>query len=207
MRKETRYPTLERITTDPSLGNDTIIELIQGNEAAFLKIFEFHHHALYRHVIRFVKSPDLASDIVQEVFIKLWENRSTVNIECSLKAYLFTIAKNHLLNVLKRAAKEESIKREIVSYAMHSHTSNEDSVIYSDLAGLAEKAIENLPPQRRLIFKMHKDEGKDNHQIAEALNISKNTVRDHLAKATKAIRSYLKVYADIASTFFFLLLF
>lgn len=205
MKEEECYTSAFEIAVDST--PQLILEFAQGNERAFLKIFELHHHALYRHVIRFVKSPDLASDIVQDVFIKLWENRSSIKVEHSLKAYLFTIARNHVLNVLKRASIEESIKKEIITYAQQSHTSNEDNVVYKDFTSFAEKAIESLPPQRRLIFKMHIDEGKDNEQIATSLNISKNTVRDHLVKATKFVRNYLKVYADIASFYALIALF
>jgi len=187
-----------------SQENKLVANLVRGDENAFNELFELYHHSLYKHVLRFVKSPNLAADIVQDVFVKLWEVRSTLKSECSLRAFIFTIAKNHLLNVLKRASLEKAIKREIMAYTVYSHTRNEDEVIYADLNRFADQAIQNLPPQRRLIFVMHKEEGKDFHQIAAILGISKNTVRDHLAKAAKFVRSYLRVNAEISSVFTFI---
>jgi RNA polymerase sigma-70 factor (family 1) len=178
---------------------DTIQKFIEGDEKAFVIIFNQYYQSIYRLVIRFVKSPDLTADIVQDVFIKLWENRGAVNLTSSFKSYVFTIAKNHVLNILKRASKEEMIKKEIISHTLMFNTSNEDSIVYGDLASVADKAIESLPPQRKIVFKMHKDEGKDQHEIAAALGISRNTVRDHLAKADKFLRVSLKIHTEFTS--------
>jgi RNA polymerase sigma-70 factor (ECF subfamily) len=203
---------LHRITGEKSMGDlrslckeKTIVSnIIVGDEGAFSELFEHYHHAVYSHVLRFVKSPSLAADIVQDVFIKVWETRSTLKLECSIQGFLFTVAKNHTLNLLRRASREEAIKKEILRYTLTAHTENEDAVIYADLNRFADKAIQNLPPQRRQVFVMHKEEGKDCHQIASILGISKNTVRDHLTKAFKFIRVYLKVNAEITSVLLFL---
>jgi RNA polymerase sigma-70 factor (family 1) len=186
---------------------ETLSALIAGNEKAFTKIFDQYHHAVYRHILRFVKSPDLASDLTQDIFIKVWENRSKLKPGYSFKAFLFTLAKNHLLNVLKRLSKEESIKKEIYSHAVHFNNHNEDTLIFSDYNQFALLTIDKLPPQRKIIFKMFKDEGQDFHEIAKNLGISENTVRDHLAKATKFLRGYLKVYTGIHISIFSLILF
>jgi RNA polymerase sigma-70 factor (family 1) len=179
-------------------GQDLIQKFIAGDEKAFLIIFNEYHPGLYRLAMRFVKSPDLAADIVQDVFIKVWENRHSIDLTYSFKSYLFTIAKNHVLNILQRASREENIKKEILRHAIQFNTSNEDSVVYGDLTRVAEHAIESLPPQRKAVFRMHKDEGKDQYQIAATMGISKNTVRDHLAKANKFLRGYLKAYAEFS---------
>ena len=186
-----------------NLCNETkmIVGLIRGEERAFNELFDLYHHSVYRHVLRFVKSPNLAADIVQDVFVKVWEVRSTLKPDRSIRPFIFTIAKNHVLNVLRRASVEKAVKMEIMSHAVYSYTGNEDEVIYTDLTRFAEEAIQNLPTQRRLIFVMHKEQGKDFHQIAAILGISKNTVRDHLAKATKFVRSYLRINAEVMSVF------
>lgn len=188
----------EHLEIAENSNSDTLLDLISGDEKALCKIFDLYHHDLYRHVIRYVKSPDLASDIVQDVFIKIWEQRQTINPSFSFKAFLFTVAKNHVLNILKRAAIEDTIKKEIFSFALAFHNNSEDKIIYDDLSRFAEQAIESLPPQRRLIFKMVKDEGRNYDEIATVLGISKNTVHDHITKATKVMRSLLKVHTAIS---------
>jgi RNA polymerase sigma-70 factor (ECF subfamily) len=184
-----------------------ILDFISGNDQAFPAIFDRYHHALYLHVIKFVKSPDIASDIVQDVFVKIWEIRASINPDYSFKAFMFTIAKNHLLNILKRSAKEKSIRDEIFKYAIDAHSQCEDVVIYNDLNEFAEKAIDCLPPQRKIVFRMFKEEGLDYHQIADNLGLSTNTVRDHLTKASKFIRGYLKIHTGTISILFFSLFF
>lgn len=173
-------------------------DFVRGKPHAFRAIFEYYHRPLYYHALRFVKSPELARDVVQDVFIKLLERKDSIKPDRPLKAYLFTIAKNHILNMLTRASCEARIKREIIAHAVLS-CNQEDDIIYNDFKRFAERAIECLPPQRKRIFKMFKDEGKDYHQIADALGISRHTVRDHLAKASKFVRGYLKVHTGIIS--------
>lgn len=194
-------PPVKKSEVSTTPEQDIVQKFVAGDEKAFLAIFNLYHAGLYRLAIRFLKSPDLAADVVQDVFIKLWENRLSANPSLSFKSYVFTIAKNNILNILKRAAKEEAIKKEIVGHATPFNTSNEDTVVYSDLAYAAEKAIDSLPPQRKAVFRMHKDEGKDQHQIAVAMGISKNTVRDHLAKAHKYLRGYLKIHSELTPLF------
>jgi RNA polymerase sigma-19 factor, ECF subfamily len=177
---------------------DMVNNFIAERPNAFEAIFEHYHRALYCHAIRFVKSPDLASDIVQDVFIKLLENRASIKPEYPLRNYLFTIARNHLLNILRRAACEAKIKNEILAHTIIYHN-QEDDIIYNDFETFADRAIECLPPQRKRIFKMFKEEGKDYHEIASALGISRHTVRDHLAKASKFVRGYLRVHTGVIS--------
>lgn len=201
MPQESTHLLLEQERPDTSnheVDESTLVyNLNNGNEAAFNMLFDIYHHAVYNYVVRFIKSPSLTDDIVQDVFVKIWEARYTIKSERSVRSFIFTIAKHHLLNVLKRASLEKKIKVEIMKFALQSHTRSEDEVIYADLTQFADRAIKNLPPQRRLIFKMHQEQGKDFKQIATILGISKNTVRDHLAKATKFIKSYLRVNAEI----------
>lgn len=176
-----------------------ILDVIAGNELAFYRIFHLYHHGIYRYAIKFLKSPDLAADVVQDVFMKIWETRSTINPSLPFKAFLFAVAKNHILNIIKRSLKEKSIRREIFKHAITSDNQCENTVILNDLTRFADMAIESLPPQRRVVFRMFREQGLDYRQIAHVLGLSTNTVRDHLSKASKAIRGFLKVHAGTIS--------
>ena len=171
--------------------------LVEGDQDAFLQIFEQYHRGLYVHILRFVKSPDVAADLVQDVFVKVWENRAQIKVECSFRGYLYRIAKNHLINFLKRATKEKHIKQEILKYSDSFHNQNEEQVILSDFELFADRAIASLPPQRQVVFKLFKA-GNDYHEIAAQMGISKHTVRDHLAKATKFIKQFLRAKTGIS---------
>jgi len=172
--------------------------LIKGNEHAFQAIYEQYHRPLYYFSQKFLKSGELAEEAVHDVFLKVWENRENLNPGLNFKSYLFTICKNHIVNMLLRASKEMEIKRKISQHLSPSHNGPEEDIIYADYMHLAYEAIQHLPPQRQRIFRLCREEGKTYAEIAETLNISTGTVKDHIVKAGKFIKSYLAAHARIS---------
>lgn len=181
------------------LDDDAV--LIKGiqdsNEQAFAKAYEKYHQHLYFFALKFVKSGELAGEVVHDVFLKVWEGRRRLNSQLSFRGYLLTICKNHVLNLLKRASLESSIKAEILRNCSPSHKETEDSIHYDDYYRFALRAIEQLPPQRQLVFRMCRLEGKSYDEVAAALGISKGTVRDHLFKGSRYVKKYLSAHAGI----------
>ena len=168
-----------------------------GDEGAFKCIYNKYHGSLYHYSLKFVRSDELAKEIVHDVFLKLWESRSGLKRELSLKGYLLKICKNHILNLLKRATREASIKTEILRCSGNSYNDAEGAIHYADYYRFALQAIENLPPQRQIIFRMCKIEGRSHEEVAERLGISKGTVRDHMLKASRYVKKYLSAHADL----------
>jgi RNA polymerase sigma-70 factor (family 1) len=188
----------------PYSGETELLEgLKKGSEIAFKQIYALYHHKIYRLALKFVKSEELAKEIVQDIFIKIWEHRHTINKDLSFSAYLFRIAHNHIFNLLKRASKEVSIKKQIMAAAEISSNQTEDEVIAAEYESLAIHAIEQLPPQRKLIFQLCRMEGKSYEEVSFALGISKSTVRDHMVKAIRFIKEYLHAHTE---TIFLLIL-
>ncbi len=173
-----------------------------GKTIALEKIFQQYHHALYYHALDFVKSPSLAEDVVQEVFVKLWEHRAQINPDLSFKAYLFRIARNHIINQLQRASREVKTKQYYSQRTTTYHNQAEDQVIYADYEAIAQKALEELPPKRKMVFTLHRLEGRKYDEIADLLHISKNTVRDHVVKAEKSIKEYFACQANMTISLF-----
>lgn len=167
------------------------VEALKANESKGLHyLYEKYHAALYYYALDFVKSPAQAQDVVQEVFVKVWEGRAQLKPELSFKAYLFCISKNHIINQLRRTSREIKAKQYFANHMVTHHNQAEDEVIYSDYEAIADKALDGLPPKRKMVFTLHRIEGKKYDEIAASLNISKNTVRDHIVKAEKAIKKY-----------------
>lgn len=171
--------------------------IMAGDERAFRLAYDNYHGHLYYYALKFVKSPELAKEVVHDVFMKLWEGRRGLKKELSFRGYLLTICKNHVLNLLKRAGRETSIKAEILRHSAQSHNETEHTVHFADYQRFALEAIEQLPPQRQIIFRMCRIEGRSLDDVAESLGISKGTVRDHLLKASRHIKKYLSVHADL----------
>jgi RNA polymerase sigma-70 factor (family 1) len=171
--------------------------LQSGKKEALAWAFQKYHHALYYHALDFLKSPAMAEDAVQEVFVKVWENRKQIKPDLSFKAYLFCITKNHILNQLKRISREIKAREEISRQALTSHNAVEEQVVYAEYEAFARKALDELPPKRKKVFMLHRLEGKKYGEIAVLMNISKNTVRDHVVKADKSIKEYFADQANI----------
>lgn len=180
---------------------DLVAGIIDGRERAFARAYEQYHRHIYFFALRYLKSRELAGEAVHDVFLKVWETRRRLNPQLSFKAYLLTICKNHILNILKRANRETAIKAEILRDAVARHEETESSIHYQDYYQFALRAIEQLPPQRRLVFRMCKLEGKSQDEVADALGISKGTVRDHLFKGSRQVKAYLAVQGGITFLF------
>lgn len=187
-------------------ADEHLIDLLrQGNVKAFETVYDQYHAALYRTALKFVKSDELAREVVQEVFIKIWENRAQIRKGYSFAGFLFTATRNHIFNLLKKASREAALKQEILAYAELADHKTENHLAFREYTRAADEAIEHLPPQRKRIFKMCRQEGKSYEEVALSLGISKSTVRDHMVKALKSIRQYLCEHTDLSVSFAYLL--
>lgn len=175
-----------------TLDDSFLVESIRsGDQKSFTLAYQKYHRYLYYFALRFVKSPELSEEVVHDVFLKVWESRDRLKTEFSFKGYLIKITKNHVLNLLARASREEQIRSEILYTSEVSTEETENSIYDRDYQKHAEQIISLLPEQRQRIFRMYRFEEMTSDEIATRLNISKGTVKDHLLKANRFIRKYL----------------
>lgn len=175
-------------------NNDHINFIRNGNEAAFEKVFKMYFKNLHAFAYTFMKNDDIAEEIVQNVFFRIWEKRDQLQIDDSLKAYLYRAVHNESLNHLKHLKVKSSFQ---LQYSDHMESSNSDvsnEMIASELENNIQKAINELPQQCRTIFQMSRYEQLKYHQIADHLNISIKTVENQMGKALKVLRSKLVEY-------------
>lgn len=171
----------------------SLVQLLQkGNVAAFDSLFEGYSPKLYGFAVKYFKSESDAEELVQEVFVKVWENRQTLKSELSFKSYLFTIALNQIRKHFNKKATSlrylESLQNEpelSVNQAIQDDD-YESALIHLNLI------IEQMPPRRREIFTKSKLEGKSSKEIAAQLNISSGTVDNQVSEALRYIRTQLK---------------
>ena len=175
-----------------SIDPNHIRKLKAGNQAAFESIYDCFSQKVYSIAMRFGLSRDDANEVVQDVFIKLWNHRSTLKENLSIKAYLFTITKNTLINRQKKLAYEIAYKKYLEKQDLKSFLDTEDDIFYSDLEQLAETAIDKLPVQQKEIFLLSKKENIPSKEIADKLNLSLRTVENQIYRAAKKIRETLK---------------
>ena len=169
-----------------------------GDRPAFRKLYERYHRRLYGFALTFVKSGVLAEEAVQEVFLTVWERRANLQEGPSLQPYLFTICKNHVLNVLQRAGREEPLREVVLRSAPPAQTRTDEQAIYADYEAAARRAVESLPPRRREVFELCRRKGLTYREVARSLGISSGTVSDHMVKANRHLKRYLRRHADLA---------
>jgi len=162
-----------------------------GDEQSFRLIYEKYHEQLYRVALKYLRSKELAEDAVHDVFIKLWNNRKKLEKSGSLKGFLFTTAKNHVLNMLSRN-KRKVKKHILLRYERKVSRMEPANVIaLSEYRGLYRQAVKERPPKRREVFKLRTDEGLTNREAAQFLDISVHTVKSQYYKASNFIRDYV----------------
>ena len=144
-------------------------------------------------VLRTAKSSLLAEDVVHDTFIKVWENRDKIDCELPFKPYLYTIARRHLLNLLKRAQHEINIVDEMRRSVINEENSTELLLDYSESSSIFQEAIKSLPEQRREVFIRCRIQGLTYKQAAVELGISESTVNNQMVKALKSIRGFITI--------------
>jgi RNA polymerase sigma-70 factor, ECF subfamily len=169
----------------------------KGDEKTFKEMFFHYYPALFCFVDRYVKSKDTADIIVKDLFIDIWQKCENLNIRISLKAYLYSAARNRALNFLKT---QKSHNRHLTIYAVEdeeldSYRSSDNDPLENlekkEFELEVHKAIESLPGKTRLVFTLHRDDGLSYKEIADVLKISIKTVENQMARAFRILRDNL----------------
>ena len=173
-----------------SLHNELdLIRLVaQGNEQAFRKIFDYHKNKLYNYVLRITDNEEIAEEIVMDAFLKIWSNRAELIGIDRFDSYLYTLVRNQAFNAIKRMAHESAIIKELSLRNTEYQDFTEETVIYNDYQHLLNNAVNQLPPQQKLVYILSRDEGLKYDEIATRMSLSKNTVKAHLKKAVSTLR-------------------
>lgn len=178
---------------------DLFDRIKKSDEKAFEKLFHKYYGHLCSFATKIINDDDSAEEIVQDLFVKLWEKREHLSIETSLKNYLFRSVKNLCLNFIQHN-KIKLQHAQIVHSEVESNFSDDDVYPEIDLAFKIEESINSLPEKRKEIFRLSRQEGLKYHEIAEKLNISIKTVETQMSLAIKSLREKLRKF----NTFFIL---
>jgi RNA polymerase sigma-70 factor, ECF subfamily len=184
------------------------VELMQeikaDNMFAFDVLYKKYSKKVYKFGYSILKSAEESENLTQDVFLNFWENRLKIEKESSVKSYIFTITYHSAVSSLRKKAKES----EFVEYLKVLQQTSEDPVSveleYKELANKLDEIIKKLPPRQKEVYQLHRIEGLNYKQIAERLNISVNTIENHMASALKTIRKNLGNYSLVAILFWYL---
>jgi RNA polymerase sigma-70 factor, ECF subfamily len=176
---------------DHILEADLIVSLREGDMKAFSELFDRYAKRLYHFAIGYLKSVEESEEIVQEVFLKIWNNREELSLLKSFEAYLFTIAKNGILNTIRKSKSEQAY----LNYAKLHPGKNillDEELDFKELEIAYKQSIDKLSPKRKEIYILSREQSLSNAEIAEKMNISVKTVENQMTSAISEIRKNLR---------------
>lgn len=164
-----------------------------GDKLALRSVFEEHYAALCRFAMQWTSDADDAEEIVQKMFVELWEKRSELKIEITLRSYLYASVRNRCLNFLKH----QKVEAVHAQYVRRTSSEQENISEIDEVNAALQQALLKLPEQCARVFHLVKMEGKRYAEVAEELGISVKTIENHMTKALRILRSELSEYLPI----------
>jgi len=184
-------------------------EKLHIDHHTFKKLFDEYKNRIYGYVLSIAKSEAAAEELTQEVFVKIWRGKKLFENVDNVEGYIFTIARHITIRHLRKAATDADFLRELEGY-MHTepHQSNiENKLAVADFDKLLNEALDQLSPQRRKVYELSRKQGLTMDEIASLLNLSRNTIKNHLVEALSQVRNYLRQHgADSFILLLFLIL-
>lgn len=178
--------------------------LSEGDEVAFRKVYNRYWKSVYKVALRYLQSEDLAQDVVQEVFSAFWYRRTEFTQIRNIESYLVVMAQNHTYKELRKWAAELKNNQQYVSNLEIVTDNSDHKLLTKQYEELLAEAVRLLPPQQQQVFQMAKVEGLTHEAIAEKLNLSQGTVKNHMVRALRFIRHYLAPHVSAYLVFFIL---
>lgn len=179
--------------------------MAEGNEQAFAQLFKMHYNQLGDFIFRITESKQITQEIVQDVFLKIWINRSSLATIESFKAYLMVVARNHAYNCLKQIAREKSRQKQWADTVLLQAVTKELETVpghdAADRGKLLEEAVALLPPQQKNVYLLSRQEGISHEGIAKRLNISHGTVKKHMVLALRFLKNHLRTNSNLLILF------
>ena len=174
-----------------------ILTLKAGDLTAFEMLFRTYYQPLCNYAFTFVQDRDEAEEIVQSTFLNIWEKRESLSIHTGIKPYLYAMVRNACLNVLKHEKIKQQHATMEMAVAERSVESVARTIMASELETKIYRAMDQLPEQCRLIFKLSRFEELKYAEIAQQLHISIKTVENQMGKALRIMREQLKDYLPL----------
>ena len=170
------------------IDDKLLLNLIQeGDKLAFKHLFETYFTPLCRFMHLYVKETTIVEELALDIFTYVWENRQTLQIQISLKAYIFQAAKNKCLNVLR----QKKLTVSLDDTQQDIPENDEMSLETEELFNLIQEAVMALPDKCKEVFNLSRTENLTNQEVAAQLNISEKTVEGHITNALKRIKAFL----------------
>ena len=187
-----------------TLERELLTKIAVRDESAFRTIYDLYHKKIYTFSLRLLKSKQMAEEVVQESFLKIWLMGDSIEKISNIEAYLVTLARNRSLDALR--AQQRIITADLANSNRwtEEHNETEESIFLKDTKELLQTGINLLPPQQKLVYQLCHQEGLKYEEVAEKLNLSPLTVKTHMQHALRFLRTYVVKNGDLAIAFLLL---
>lgn len=170
---------------------ELLLRIADGDEAAFTTLFEQYRSPLFDYALRITKTVGIAEELVQDTFLKIWLYRDRLREVDHTASYLNRVMRNASIDWLRRLSLDRQLQKEIVATLPGGANTTIEDLDYGETSRLLQEAMTGLSTQQREVFLLSRQQGLSYAEIADHLNLSPNTVRNHLVKALKHLRDYL----------------
>lgn len=179
--------------------------IASGDRLAFTQFYSSHIDHLYKFVYLFTKSKEETEELLQDIFIKIWENREKLTEIEYARNYLMQVARNKVIDKLRNLQIRRRVLAEIKRSKEVFDSSTGDECAFREYYRIVQQAIDKLPPKRRVIFRLNIENGLSHDEIAQQLKISRSVVQKQLYSASHFVRNYLVQHAEISLSLLFAL--
>lgn len=162
----------------------------EGDVKAFEELYHIYAPRLYGNILKLVKSADIAEELLQDVFQRLWEYRGKIDPGKNFKSYIFTITQHLVFDYFNNTSRQRILENYLKNAGNAVLPGFKYAVEEKEVAHILNEAIEQLPPQRKLVYTLCKVEGRSYEDVSKNLGISTSTISDHIVKATRSIKAY-----------------
>ena len=160
--------------------------IAEGDEEAFSKVYYHYFPVLYPYVLKLVKVPAMAEDVIQDVFLKIWETRGRLGAVQYFPAYLFSVTRNHTLNILQSVARADHAMSTLVRHFQEQRV--DDEALSKDYRNFIEGVLGTLSPRSREVFRKCREQIMTYDEVAAEMGISRNAVKKHMVTAIRVLK-------------------
>ena len=171
--------------------NLLLTELKSGSPTAFKYFYDKYHLQLYRKLLKMVQVDVIAEELLQDLFMKIWQKRELIDPNQSFKAYLYKIGEHIVCDHFRKLAREIKVERGLNLNEIEFSEFNEEGPQTEAVQKIINEAIETLPAQQKAVFKLCKIEGKSYEEVSKLLDISHATINTHISRASKRVKEYV----------------
>jgi len=171
---------------------ELFLRIAAGDQTAFCTLFNHYKNKVYSISWKLTGIQAAAEDVVQEVFLKLWTNKTKLPEIENFNAYLSTVTCNHIYNMARKVSYEHTYLKDMLAKEFSNNSDTLNAVNYNELLNLFHMAVAQLPPQQRRVYQLSREEGLKYEEIAQRLNLSRQTVKSYMKIAILSVKTYLQ---------------